>query len=708
MDGRRAHTGGWKTFALAASAAAVATGAFGVVLATGVGGEPFLTQFDDIGEAVAAFLAAGACAWTARRSLGQFKRGWWLLAASAAAWAAGQVAWTYYEVLLGVAVPVPSAADAGFLLAVPLAIAGVLSFMTAPRGTAEHWRAGLDGLNMVMALTYTAWALGLKQIVFTPGSLAERATGLAYPIGDILTAAVLILAIRRATRRRHGQLLFLLGGLAANSVADSVFSYITATQSLPDVYNVIGTGWVAGYLTITLAAFWPVSRRDVDDEKRPIDMWQIALPWAVLLAAAVSTLFAIATGERSDQFQTMLAVAMAMTTIVGQVLSHKDSLALLATSRRSEALLAEVVAQAPIGIARTDLDFTIIGSNESLGQLLRAEPASIAGSPIGRYLSPEARAQVFAEVEKLQNGTATRIHGDAPVACADGHQVWSHWTATAVRNPTSQIEYFLFTFEDITAEHEAGEAARAHLQSLESLNAIKAGFLERVSRQFKDAVRGILELSRQMSDSPSLDPRMHTLASGIYADANRLDGIVNELVSVDRVHSRHARTESGQVDINVIIRRLVDEQRPAAGGTKFTLRLSASLPPVRGDGSQLAQVLRTLLHKAMKYSPDGGEITISSEREGGGVEVTVADQGPGSRPEFGATTFDQGHADVADPILKLIGTGLGIGIARQIVEVHGGRLWVARTEGAGFECHFTVPVGEVADERMAEAAQVLV
>lgn len=232
----------WRRFAFAAVCCIAAAVGFGLVLGFGWGGATFVTAFDDIGEGVAAMIAAAACLWTAGRSEGRMQRGWLLLSASAAAWGLGEAVWSYYEVWLAQPVPVPSGADVGFLVAVPLAIAGVLSFWTAPRGTAEKWRVWLDALNIVLALTYTAWALGLREVVLTPGSLGERAVGLAYPFGDILIGAVLILGIRRATRREHGRMLLLLGGLAANSLADSVFSYITATGALPAVYNVIGTG----------------------------------------------------------------------------------------------------------------------------------------------------------------------------------------------------------------------------------------------------------------------------------------------------------------------------------------------------------------------------------------------------------------------------------------------------------------------------------
>jgi hypothetical protein len=309
---------GWKPFAVAAIAAGVSIVVFALILGFQSGGDRFVTAVDDIGEAVAALIATGACAWTATRSEGNFRRGWALMAASAAAWCAGEIVWSVYEVGLGVASPFPSVGDIGFLAAVPLSIAGVLFFWTAPRGTAEHWRLWLDGLTIALALTFTAWSLGLQQIELSPGNLGERAIGLAYPIGDILIATILILALRRAARYQHGRMLLLLGGLAANAIADSVFAYMTASGAYPTL--LIDTGWVVGYLMIALAALWPTRPIDKAADRLPIDLWQFVLPWAAVLTAAASALVVVLRGQRTDQFQTALAVAIACLLLLSEVL----------------------------------------------------------------------------------------------------------------------------------------------------------------------------------------------------------------------------------------------------------------------------------------------------------------------------------------------------------------------------------------------------
>jgi diguanylate cyclase len=312
------RTFGWNEFALAAAAATALAVASVLILGFEPGGERLAIAVDDFGSAVAALLAAAACAWTSRRSEGRFRRGWALMAASAGAWCIGELVWSMYEVVFNVAVPFPSAADAGYLLAVPLAIGGILYFWTAPRGTAQRWRLWLDGVTIALALTFTGWSLGLQQVVLTSGSTTELAILLAYPVGDILIATVLILGIRRATRIQQGRMLLLLAGLAANAIADSAFAYMTADGVYPTL--LIDSGWVVGYLAVALAALWPAGRADRATDERPVDLWQIALPWAAVLTAGGSALVVVLRGQRTDEFQTVLAVAMVSLLATSEVL----------------------------------------------------------------------------------------------------------------------------------------------------------------------------------------------------------------------------------------------------------------------------------------------------------------------------------------------------------------------------------------------------
>jgi two-component system, sensor histidine kinase and response regulator len=679
---------GWKAFAVASALAAVASIAFVLVVAFQLGSHTFVVAMDDIGESVAAFIAAAACTWTARRSDGQFRRGWAFLAASAATWGVGQAVWSFYEVGFGIT-PFPSVADVGYLAAVPLAILGVLSFWTAPRGTAERWRVWLDGLNIFLALVFTAWALGLQQVQEGGGSFVERMISLAYPVGDMLIATVLILAIRRATRFQHGRMLLLLLGLAANSLSDTAFAYMTANGNY---LLLLDSGWVVGYLLVALAALWPAHANDRAADRLPIDLWQIALPWAVVVAAATSALIVVVRGGRTDQFQYELAVAMAALLIVSEVLTHIDSIGMVVTSRQSEALLAEVIAQAPIGIARTDKRLNVIDANPEMALLFREPLESMIGSAITRYLPAADPGRVLERLRALQNSGTDGIQADSPMVRADGSEVWVHWTSTAVKDGTGELEYFLTTLEDITAIHEAEESAKANLAMLERLNLLKSEFLHGVSYEFRTALMEINGSSELIRDGVEMDSsEVKALATEIYKNGDRLDRLITEMLELDRIETSRGSLMIEPLDLNAIIGRETAKVRTNMHAATFVLNLEPSLPAVAGDASKVAEVVHTLLAYALRYSPYGGEIVVTSASLDGQVEVKVKDQGLAQRADFDNRLFGQGDSYTNHPIRKLVGTGLGLGIARQIVEMHGGEIGVDHLEGAGSISHFTLP-----------------
>src|SRR5258708_2638281 len=135
---------GWnrrqRTFAILVAAVALASALYALNIRTVFVGPRAVTAIDDMGEGVAAALASAACVWAARRASGRDRLGWALMGTSAALWSAGEVVWSIYEVGMGVKVPYPSLADAGFLSSVPFAIAGIPPFWGHPRRSAAPLR----------------------------------------------------------------------------------------------------------------------------------------------------------------------------------------------------------------------------------------------------------------------------------------------------------------------------------------------------------------------------------------------------------------------------------------------------------------------------------------------------------------------------------------------------------------------------------------
>jgi two-component system phosphate regulon sensor histidine kinase PhoR len=128
------------------------------------------------------------------------------------------------------------------------------------------------------------------------------------------------------------------------------------------------------------------------------------------------------------------------------------------------------------------------------------------------------------------------------------------------------------------------------------------------------------------------------------------------------------------------------------------LRLAFDLPdhvtPVRGDEDRLGQVLVNLLHNAVKFSPNGGEIVVGVSEMDSGVVVSVRDPGIGVPRADMARIFERFYKVDRARVRGRGGTGLGLSIARHVVEMHGGRIWVESEEGEGSTFSFAIPVSQ--------------
>jgi PAS domain S-box-containing protein len=690
---------GWRAFTLAATGAAVVSVAFIVWTTLRIGGDAITIGVDDIGEAVAAMTAAVSCGLAALRTSNRTRIAWGFFAASALSWGIGEVVWSIYEVAMGVSVPFPSGADVGFLLSIPLAVAGVFAFTSAPSRLTTRGEALLAGTIVALSLLFVAWALGLSRVYdMSTASPPARLIGLAYPAGDIVTITVLVLALRRARRTELGSMLLLLGGLASAAFADSAFAYLTASGNYGSIGSLLDAGWVIGYLMIALAPLWPASDNEKVAAEGPIGLWQMALPWVAVAAAAV-TAIKLALGDQVlDRFETVLAGCIGLLLVGSQVVSHRDSLSLLLKSQRAENqverrnnLLDEIITHAPLGIVRVGIDMRIIDANPRMAALMRVDPGRMIGRPVAAFLEPGEFTRVFELFRPLWNGATDTIESDSRAVRGDRTNVWLHWSATTVRNAAGRVEYFLAMYEDTDAQHAANEAATAHLAGIERLNQLKSEFITLVSHEFRTGLVGIQGFSEMLRDSDLAAEDVKAFAADINKDAQRLNRMINDMLDLDRIEAGRLTLHIEPQEINVLLRDAVERARASSTHHKIDVDLDPRNPIAQCDADRVAQIIANLLTNAIKYSPDGGEILVSDRAVDGFVEVSVRDLGAGIAPEFAKRLFSR-YERYEKTSGKIIGTGLGLAIARQIVEMHGGRIWVETAVGSGSDFRFTLPV----------------
>ena len=263
--------------------------AFVVFLAVKPGSERTVEIVDNLVQlAVPLFLAFPLGLKAARRVQGRERLAWALLATACLLWGLGQAVWTWYEVVLDGPVPFPSAADIGFLAAVPFLLAGAWCYPTGYL-LMGRFRVLIDAGIIGTSLLFAAYGTFLGELYeASDGRILDRVLALTYPVGDVATVAVVIAVLARSSTRTKGPLLPLGAGLVALAVADSSFAYITAVSEFTDTPT--SAGWPIGFLLIGVAAAMalraPTPRADAPAARAPRRL-EAFLPHAPVLAGGI-------------------------------------------------------------------------------------------------------------------------------------------------------------------------------------------------------------------------------------------------------------------------------------------------------------------------------------------------------------------------------------------------------------------------------------
>jgi signal transduction histidine kinase len=221
--------------------------------------------------------------------------------------------------------------------------------------------------------------------------------------------------------------------------------------------------------------------------------------------------------------------------------------------------------------------------------------------------------------------------------------------------------------------------AVANLAVLERLNRLKTEFLVRMSHQFRTSMTGIEGFSELIRDSDRVDPDdLKAFAGDIYEDARRLDRAFNEMLELDELETGHTVVRMQPADLNRVIEKVVQSE-----SRHVDFRPDRSLPPLMCDEAKIGQAIANVVGNAVKYSR--GDVEVETVVDGTFAEVRVSDRGPGMPADFDAHLFAS-HSNGSGM------TGLGLPIARQIVEMHGGRLSFEARGGGGTTFRISLPL----------------
>jgi PAS domain S-box-containing protein len=234
------------------------------------------------------------------------------------------------------------------------------------------------------------------------------------------------------------------------------------------------------------------------------------------------------------------------------------------------------------------------------------------------------------------------------------------------------------------------ENARLY-RAAQDANSLKDEFLATLSHELRTPLNAILGYARMLRAGILTSDKWPRAVEIVERNAAALSRIVEDVLDVSRIVSGKMRLSITPVDLTKLIQDAIDSVRPAADakGIDIDSALDDGAGTVPGDAERLQQVVWNILSNAVKFTERGGRVTVTLARRHADVQLTVSDTGIGIAPEFLPHIFERFRQADAGTTRERGGLGLGLAIARQLVEIHGGTI-VASSAGRGAGATFTM------------------
>lgn len=349
-----------------------------------------------------------------------------------------------------------------------------------------------------------------------------------------------------------------------------------------------------------------------------------------------------------------------------------------AEQRRAAAILNNMTD----GIVALDAQGTIMLCNPVAALLLGIEPAAVLGKPAGTALpAPLADALPPPGPPRLPDSA-----GDEDVATvpgipiqAEGRQLLVH---VAPLTGGGASRGTVIVLQDVTAR--------------ERLDALRKEFVANVSHELRTPVTTIKLYAESLLDWGLEDPEAARPKIEVIAEeTDRMDRLIRDLLQLSRLDHRREARDRRPTDLAAVVGSVVARLKPGAvrKGVQLRLECASALPPVPADADGIVQVVTNLLTNAIDFTPSGGSVTVSVGAERDSARVDVVDTGSGIPSADVPRIFDRFYRVDTSRSREHGGSGLGLSIAKELVEQHGGTIGADSAAGQGSRFWFTLPLG---------------
>ena len=392
----------------------------------------------------------------------------------------------------------------------------------------------------------------------------------------------------------------------------------------------------------------------------------------------------------------VIAVVLAVTTLIATFAFARRGTALQRARATEERLRSEAAAREQdlarrttdedalldaldAGVLRIDRGLHIVMANRRAQTLLGSESSLIGRSLMEAFMDPTVEG-LAGQAWKAPTRTAT---GEIRSAGPDGPVLAVRAQTTPARDGTWLI------LEDVS--------------ELRRLQRIRTEFIDNLSHELRTPLTTVSLLAETLQREAegvgeAIPSKMRERIAKIEVETGHLVQMVNELLDLSRIEGGGTLQMADGVDMSRLAADSAERLRLFAErqGVTFRIETRGGPAPVRGDAARLGQVVVNLVHNAVKFSPDGGEVVIRTASGDGQVVTSVEDHGIGI-PRAARDRIFERFYKVDRARLRAEaggGTGLGLAISRHVVEQHGGRIWVESEEGRGSTFSFALPVGD--------------
>ncbi len=318
------------------------------------------------------------------------------------------------------------------------------------------------------------------------------------------------------------------------------------------------------------------------------------------------------------------------------------------------------------------------------------------------YIHPDDTKIFQAALVDYLNEQTTTLNIECRFLDPDKNSIWVRISGKALRNKTGRAYRISGSVADITQRVVFENEIIGAKERAEVANRVKTEFLANMSHELRTPLNAIIGFSDVMVSAlfGKLDSHYDEYAHNIRDSGQHLLGVINDILDVSRVETGNLEIRSEAIAVLALVdsaMRLVRD-RAHAGDLKLIKDIENRLPEVSVDTQRMKQVLINVLSNAVKFTPEGGSVTISAKREtGGGIIIAIKDTGIGMAEEdieIALTPFGQVDSRLQR---KYEGTGLGLPLSKNLIELHSGTIDIKSNPKVGTTVFLTIPAERVID-----------